>query len=239
MIYSRMNRRLLALSTCAALATSGVMISPAVGAKPAPGKSCAKKQRGKTAKAASGATLKCVKAKGRYRWKVVKAAPAPTPAPAPSPAPAPTPTPPARAGSDRSSPIPLGQTATLYDGWTMSVVSFTPDATSAVLAENMFNDPPPAGQQFAIARVTATNATANIDRFDGSYRLRSVGASGVGFTTFGNSCGVIPDPISSASVFQGGTITGNVCWSIPSSDAGSLVLYDGKSSSAWTYFALR
>ncbi len=167
-------------------------------------------------------------------WRTVAAAPAP-PAPAPAPAPAP------RAGSSRENPVPLGQAQGLSDGWTMKVLSFTPDATAAVLAENMFNDPPAAGTQFSIARVEATNTSTSPGSFGGSFRLRAVGPSNVTFTTFNNSCGVIPDPISSTQVFPGGVIAGNVCWQVPTTDVAGLVMYDADaiSSSSWTYFALR
>jgi hypothetical protein len=178
-------------------------------------------------------TLRASSRRVSSQWRVVLAAPAPTPAPTPAPAP--------RAGSTRESPIPLGQAQSVSDGWTMRAVSFTPDATAAVLAENMFNDPPAAGKQFAIARVEASNATTAPASFGGSFRLRAVGPSNVSFSTFSNSCGVIPDPISSTQVFPGGTIAGNVCWEVPTSDVGGLVMYDSASYSAstWTYFALR
>lgn len=169
-------------------------------------------------------------------WRTVAATPAP-----PAPAPAPTPTPAPRAGSSRENPVPLGQAQGLSDGWTMKVLSFTPDATAAVLAENMFNDPPVAGSQFSIARVEATNTATSPGSFGGTFRLRAVGPSNVTFTTFNNSCGVIPDPISTTQVFPGGVIAGNVCWEVPTSDVGGLVMYDADaiSSSSWTYFALR
>lgn len=207
-------------------------------AKPAAGKACLKKQAGKRVRTPSGAILRCVKVRGRYRWKVVKAAPV-TPVPTPSVTPSPTTA--ARPGSDRSAPIPLGQTGALGDGWTMTVLGFTPDATAAVLAENMFNSPPPPGQQFAIARVAALNATATPDNFDGGFRLRAVGPSGVTLSTFENSCGVIPDEISNTTIFPGGTVAGNVCWSVPSGDVGGLVLFDKfflSSAPQWTFFAL-
>lgn len=174
-------------------------------------------------------------------WRVVAAAPAPPVPPAPVTAPVVAPAPVVRAGSLRTSPIPLGQAQVVSDGWTIRTVSFTPDATVAVMAENMFNDPPVAGRQFAIARVEATNSGTSPDSFGGSYRLRAVGASNVSLSTFRDSCGVIPDDISSAQVFPGGSIAGNVCWSVPSTDIGDLVMYDASSYSAdaWTYFALR
>jgi hypothetical protein len=63
-------------------------------------------------------------------------------------------------------------------------------------------------------------------RFDGSYRLRSVGASAVSYSTFDNSCGSLPDPLPDSETFTGGSFSGNVCWAIRSGDAESLVMYD-------------
>jgi hypothetical protein len=53
-----------------------------------------------------------------------------------------------------------------------------------------------------------------------------VGPSSVGYSTFENSPGVIPDPLPDSEVFSGGEIEGNVGWEIKSSDAYSLVMYD-------------
>ena len=56
-------------------------------------------------------------------------------------------------------------------------------------------------------------------------RLKSVGDSNVAYEGVDAYCGVIPDDIDdSGETFPGGTITGNVCWSIQSTDAASLVM---------------
>lgn len=136
-------------------------------------------------------------------------------------------TPPPPPIGTRENPIPMGTAAALEDGWTMRVAGTIPDATAAVLARNMFNDPPKPGFQFFIVRVEATYTGTGSKRFDASYRLRSVGGSAVSYSTFENSCGVIPDEISDAEVFTGGTIAGNECWEVRTSDVGSLVMYDG------------
>ncbi len=123
----------------------------------------------------------------------------------------------------------------------MTIVSYTPDATAVVLDTNRYNDPPTAGNQFAIVRVRATYTGSSFDSFDGSYRLRAVGASNVTFTTFDPSCVVIPGPISDATLFSGGTVEGNICFEIPTSDAGSLMIYDDyflSELSSWRWFAL-
>ena len=46
------------------------------------------------------------------------------------------------------------------------------------------------------------------------------------YTTFENSCGVKPDELPDSEVFTGGTIAGNICWEILSSDESSLVMFD-------------
>ena len=54
---------------------------------------------------------------------------------------------------------------------------------------------------------------------------RSVGDSAVAYGTFEAYCRVIPNELDTFSeVFPGGTQTGNLCWSVRSSDADSLVL---------------
>ncbi|MFL5818401.1 MAG: hypothetical protein ACJ76L_12480 [Conexibacter sp.] len=128
-------------------------------------------------------------------------------------------------GETRKNPILFGHDARVGD-WQVRVVSVTPDATAAVLAENMFNEPPAPGWQFYVARVRATYLGADSAAYDGGYRLRAVGDSNVGYRSFIDSCGVAPDELSDAEVFGGGTIEGNVCWSVRAADAASLVMYD-------------
>jgi putative cell wall-binding protein len=141
--------------------------------------------------------------------------------------PFPTPPPPsgAQAGS-RGAPHAFGTDVPLHDGWVLTVLDSDPDATDRVLAENQFNDPPAEGQQFFMARVRLTYEGAGTDRA-GDFRLRSVGHAGaIAYSTFEDSCGVIPDRVSSREVHTGGTIEGNVCWEVRSADAPTLTLFD-------------
>jgi hypothetical protein len=134
------------------------------------------------------------------------------------------------AAGTREDPIPIGTTVDLGDGWVITVLSVTPDATDQIIAENMFNSPPDEGNQFVMARIKANYTGPDSDTFGGSYRLRAVGPSSVGYNTFENSAGVIPDDLSNSDVFTGGSIEGNIAWKIKSSDVESLVMYDSKSS---------
>lgn len=182
------------------------------------------------------ARVVCVRAgRATIRFSVVA-----LPKAVPTPTPRPTPTPPPTLGS-RENPYSVGTPVDLGDGWRMKVEGSSPDATAAVLAENQFNDPPQAGHQFYMARVTATYLGSGSDSFDGTFRLRAVGTAAVAYSTFDNSCGVYPDQISSTEVFTGGTITGNVCWEVRTTDAASLLMFDDPITSVprRLFFALR
>jgi hypothetical protein len=131
----------------------------------------------------------------------------------------------------------------LVDGWRLTVISTNFDAWNIIQAENRFNDPPAPGGQFVMVTISATNVSAKSTSFDGSYRLRSVGAASVPYKTFTNSCGVIPNSFLFAGdeAFQGGTIVRNVCWGVSKNDVGSLLLYDDGVASVTPgpFFALR
>ena len=171
------------------------------------------------------------------------ATPVPTATPAPAAAPpslvptlaataAPA-TPTATAGpafGSRDNPIGRGSAAQLSDGWNVLVLSITSNATETVLAANQLNEPPPPGEQFVIARIQATYTGPGSARFSGRYRLRAIGNTDVSYSTFENSCRVIPNELTDAEVPTGGTITGTVCWSVRASDIGSLLMYDSPST---------
>jgi hypothetical protein len=174
-----------------------------------------------------GAKLRCV--------RKLPAAAAPPTAPAPSPSP-----------GTRENPYSLGTSVRFTTNgaplWTIKVVAVQPDAGAAVLAANRNNKVPTGFQDFMVTlQVTYDGASG---RFDES-NMRAVGASGIGYTTFGNSCGIIPQPTPGPNFlgtwpeqFAGSSVPGNVCWQIPAGDAASLVMYVGNSS-APAFFALR
>lgn len=129
----------------------------------------------------------------------------------------------AGASGTRGNPLPLGDTTEL-NGWEVSVLSSTADATDIVLRENQFNDPPTAGRQFFIVDVSATYLGSGSDTAFAGLAFSAVGESSVAYD-LEDTCGVIPDEFDAFNeVFSGGTITGNVCWSVRSADVQSLVL---------------
>ena len=169
----------------------------------------------------------------------------PTPTATPASTATPTPTPPPALGS-RQNPVPLGTTIEIRgeadkDHWEATVLSRIPDATAMVLDENRFNDPPKEGKQFYIVRIRARYLGAASNEFDGRYRLKAVGAGGVVYTASGDSCGVIPDRLRNPELFTNGTVEGNQCWQIASTDADSLLVFlepEGWSDEKRTWFSL-
>lgn len=147
----------------------------------------------------------------------------PTKKPTAKPTPSPTPTP--ESGSSRENPVPFGQAVAWTNGWELKVVSAVPDGTAQVMAQNQFNDPAAAGSQFFLVTVSATYTGEGSKPFDASFSLRAVGPTSVSYSTFENSCGVIPDAFPSSEVFTGGTVQGNICWEVKTEDAVALVMY--------------
>lgn len=125
----------------------------------------------------------------------------------------------------REAPLTIGTWAEIGSGWTAAVVDVTPNATRKVLAENSFNEDPEPGHQFFMVRIEA--------RFDGEGSATIpagnafvlLGSSNVTYQSFDPGCGVIPDEFDDMTeVFSGGTLAGNLCFSVPSNEVGSFVL---------------
>jgi hypothetical protein len=108
------------------------------------------------------------------------------------------------------------------------------------LAANQFNDPPQAGYQFFIVNISSSyiGAGSAIPLVDVGLSL--VGVSNVAYE-FSVDCGVVPDEWdASATVFTGGSVTGNDCWSVRSTDAPTMVLFwSDVLSSTKIFFALK
>lgn len=134
--------------------------------------------------------------------------------------------PPTTAGSGlRENPVQLRTPADAGGGWTVRVLGVEPDATELVLAENQFNDRPQSGRQFFVIRISATFAGPGSATLPGSVSFKAVGDSAVAYDSFQDRCGVVPDELPSAEVFEGGTVAGNICFQVLAEDVTSLVLF--------------
>ena len=144
-------------------------------------------------------------------------------------------------GTSRQRPYRFGSARSTADGWNLEVIRAMPDATSAVLAESDANISPPPGDVFAMVRVRAIRTAVAPAVFEADIRLRAVGpSSAVVYSSFEDSCGLIPDEVSDEEVAAGHAVEGHVCWSVPEDEAGFLVMVDSPlSEDQERYFALR
>jgi len=109
--------------------------------------------------------------------------------------------------------------------WRVEVLEPLTNLTNAVAEENQFNDPPPADAQFmgSPVRVTYVSGPAPASLFELSFK--AVGPSGVVVATFDPSCGVVPDSLDTfAELFEGGSVEGNLCWTVGSADQADLTM---------------
>ena len=124
----------------------------------------------------------------------------------------------------RDAPISAGETVRVGD-WDVTVLSAISDATEAVLADNEFNDPPADDRQFFVVEISATYEGAESEEVFTGLTMSTVGDSAVAYTSFEDTCGVVPGELDTFSeVFPGGTQVGNLCWQVLTDDADSLVL---------------
>ncbi len=133
----------------------------------------------------------------------------------------------AEGGSDstRAAPLAIGK-AGLFQGYEIAVVSVTSNANQIVAQENQFNDPPGAGRQFFMTRVSVTNSTSEVQHPNPLLVFLAVGDLDYTYLPFRESCGVYPDElIGIRELASGETVEFNVCWNIDSRDQDSLVMY--------------
>ena len=171
--------------------------------------------------------------------------PIPTPTSIPTPTPIPTSTPratstPVPALGSSNNPYPAstpGEVTFLDKAWAIRVVDVTEDAWPLIEAENRYNDPPEADTQFYMVTLRVDNVGRNKGLFVD--KLRTVGqAVGWVYTTFGDSCGVIPNG-RSREVLPTFGFEMNICWQVASSDVPSLMMFwEGGYGESDTWFSL-
>ena len=146
----------------------------------------------------------------------------------------------------RLNPIPLGKTAAIGLGWSLTVLSVKPDAVEDVLGVKgpngePINSPPPAGAQDFMVLVNAIYEGGG--KGNPTYLVNNTYAAGshnAKYDTQENSCGTWPQPSFqyAPDVFPGQTLTGNICYQIATSDASSLMLFTELHHNRLVWFAL-
>ena len=115
----------------------------------------------------------------------------------------------------------------------------TPDAWTGIHAAVPSTVAPASDQRDYIVRVQATFAGQGTGVFSGM-RLALVSGIQTTYDQLHNACGTIPDMVPPNLVTPGGSVRGNVCFTVRASDVGSLTLFDNQSTDAdRLYFALQ
>jgi len=150
-------------------------------------------------------------------------------------------------GGSRSHPIALHTLVKLpaANGWYARVNATVPNGTAAVLHENMFNDRPVAGRQFYLINITMSYRGKGSSDLLTAGSFSALGRSNVAYSDDGgtDSCGVTPHELDTfKTVFSGGAISGNLCFSVRRTDVASLELYfepEFSLNNTKLFFALR
>jgi hypothetical protein len=131
----------------------------------------------------------------------------------------------------------MGSATDVGDGWSVTVVGAARDITDAVMAENSFNDPPPPGSRFVGVDVTYTR-TGSGSGSALNATTKSVSGSNVELKS---ECGVVTGEVDLYSdVFEGGSVTGTICFVAPEGAADQLILYSSTyTDSPVQFFATR
>lgn len=138
---------------------------------------------------------------------------------------------PSGSGASPEDALAPGADVVSENGYSYKLVSVTPDASEAILAENEFNEQPADGEQFVMIRIEATR-TADADALFGpESALRLSGPGDVTYTTFDNSCGVLPEQwAETPELTVDESREGNICFAVPAEDVDALVMYEEAAS---------
>ena len=127
-------------------------------------------------------------------------------------------------GTSLNNPVEAGGVLSGSNGTEIVVTNITADAWGLVRAENQFNDPPGEGNRFYLVAVEVANVSGDdsINVFESDFKL--IGENRTVYTTFDDSCGVIPDPLD-GELFVGGRTSGNICFQIPQGEGGLVLIH--------------
>ena len=115
----------------------------------------------------------------------------------------------------RTSPYSVGQTFKNGD-WYLRFGAADTDAWPEIEAENMFNDPPAAGNNFVMASVWVKKAGSETGLPWLDINVEFLGKSG---RVYDGSCGVLPQDLDDvADLYPGASASGNVCVEVPATE---------------------
>jgi hypothetical protein len=107
------------------------------------------------------------------------------------------------------------------------VTGVTPDAWSGIHSVIASSVAPAPDQRDYMLRVQATFVGQGTGVFS-AMRLALLSAAQTSYDQLHNNCGIVPDMVPSNLVTAGGSLRGNVCFTVRASDIDSVVLFDNQ-----------
>ena len=163
--------------------------------------------------------------------------------PSPTPVVSPETKPSSNLGVTIDNPLPIGESLHFYYGITVAVVDVIEDATKIVLEHDQgFNVPPPKGYQYLLVTIEVNNIGKNPADLFWLSNLSLVGSSRISYPQgiVDGGCWTYPNEIDILrTIFSGGTTVGNLCFSIPSSEASTLVMFGQDFIGTFFYWSLK
>ena len=151
----------------------------------------------------------------------------PTAVPTPVPSPTPTPQPAQKSspvGLTLDNPVEVGGVLNGSNGVDTVVVRIQNDAWTQIRAANQFNDPPESGNRFYMVTVEVSYPEGSGSVYVSGLSYALIGDNRVVYTTFGNSCGVVPDQLQ-GELFPGGKTRGNICFEVSALDTNLVLIH--------------
>lgn len=133
----------------------------------------------------------------------------------------------------RLAAAPLGSTTAVGTDWQVTVTRAARDITAEVLAENEFNDPPPAGFRYVGVDMTFTYSGVG-GASPANVSIGSVGSDNVQHDDY---CGIVPGELDRfTDLFAGGSASGTMCLVVPD-DGGAVALFATADFNGFIWFA--
>ena len=142
-----------------------------------------------------------------------------------------------RTGTTIDNPVSAGLSMDTFDGFSLTIVEFDPDAWPVIHSYTSGYGPPPKpGNRYVMAGIRVQvvggsfEAASRIDVM----QFAMLGSSGVLFE-WQDYCFAFPNPLE-VSMFQGAVYEGNLCFEIPTDEEDLMIRYEGSgyaSGVAW------
>lgn len=113
----------------------------------------------------------------------------------------------------RDNPFDWGTPLVTSEGIEVTLVGIDLDPAAAIAAENMFNDPAPAGTRYILIRTDIVNNSDEPINPGWAVRVNAIGSQN---RVHENCWEVIPNSLTNApELYPGGSASGNVCVTVP------------------------